>query len=258
MTRISGWPPRTQWLAVLICSIGVGVPAVASASSAGKPKPSSCSATRENQSVTIRFRLHDHLYHVYGGQPEGLPPQMVDVRPPSNHRFGTLRIGAATCHSPKGWRVLSPLNVRASSAGLFFDASNAVSPRGSGPGKGWGIAVEKVHHGVMDVHAVACTKGHFWKGVRELASIPLPVSYTISVVQWLAVHFIPLPSDKVRCGDLGTDRLHVTATRHGTLRVTSPLAGRNMNGIFESTDQSAGGHDVTLDHTRAILRPIIR
>jgi hypothetical protein len=257
MTRISVRPARTLALAGLVCAFGALAPALATATPA-KPRPSSCSATRENQSVTVRFRLHDHLYRVTGGQPEGLPPQVVNVRPPSNHHFGTLKIGAATCRSPTGWRVLSPLDVSSSSSGLFFDASNAVTPRGKGPARGWGIAVEQVNHGVMSVHAVACTQGHFWAGVRKLDSIPLPVGYTISLIQWLATSFIPLPSDKVRCGDLGTDQLHVEASRHGTLRVTSPRSGRNMNGIFESTNQGAGGNDVSLDHTRTIQRPVIR
>jgi hypothetical protein len=261
MTRISVWPARTLAFAGVVCAFGALAPTLAAATtpaSPAKPKPSSCSKTRENQSVTVRFRLHDHLYTVTGGQPEGLPPKVDNVRPPSNNHFGTLKIGAATCRSPKGWRVLSPLDVSSSSSGLFFDASNAVTPRGKGPARGWGIAVEKVDHGVMSVRAVACTQGHFWAGVRKLSSIPLPVSYTISVIQWLASSFIPLPSDKVRCGDLGTDQLHVVASRHGTLRVTSPRSERNMNGIFESSNQSAGGNDVSLDHTRTIQRPIIR
>jgi len=259
MTRISVLPAWARCLG-LVCVIGAMVaPGAASAAApVAKPASGSCSATKENQFVHIHFRMYDQLYHLTGGQPEGLPPQRNNVRPNSFHRFGSLRIGAATCRSPKGWRVLGPLDVTSSSRGLFVEANNkSVTPTGKGPGAGWGIAVEKVHHGVMDVHALACAQGHLWQNVRELASFPLPVSYQISILQWVAVKFIPLPSDKVKCGGLGTDQLHVKASRNGTLRVTSPISGRNMSGIFESFDQSAGGNDVHLDHTRSILGPKI-
>jgi hypothetical protein len=260
MARILSWPARARWIGGAICAIGVLAPGAATATSsspARKPKPSSCSATRQNQSVTIRFRFHDHLYHVYGGQPEGLPPQTVNVRPPHNHRFGTVTIGAATCHSPKGWRVISPMNVNSSSRGIFVDANKKLELTGKGPGEGWGIAIDSVHHGSMYVRAVACRQGHLWKDINEIRSFPIPGGYVVSLLQWAANAFIPLPQDKVRCGNLGVDRLHIFASHTGTLRVTSPSSGRGMNGIFEQSNQSAGGKDISLDHTRAILKPKI-
>jgi hypothetical protein len=96
-----------------------------------------------------------------------------------------------------------------------------------------------------------------WKDIKEIGSFPIPGGYVVSLLQWAATTFIPLPQDKVRCGNLGVDRLHIFASHTGTLRVTSPFKGRGMNGIYEQSNQSSGGNDVSLDHTRAIPKPKI-
>jgi hypothetical protein len=249
--------PRLLTLVAAVCALCAILPGMADAAAAtgAKPKPSSCSATRENQSVHVRFRILEKLQRVTQGQSEGLPPTVVNVKPPAHHHFGAMTIGAATCHSPKGWRVLSPLRVTTSSVGLYVNADNQPAPRGNSSTNGWGIGAERMHHGVLDVHAIACTQGHLWKDVRRVASIPVPgVSYAVSLVQWVATTFLPAPKDKINCGDLGIDHLHVSANSHGKLRVTSPSHGQDMTGIYQSSDQ---GNDVTLEHTRVIRPPII-
>lgn len=221
------------------------------------PHRSSCSATHENQTVSVRFRFYERRYRTYGGEPEGQPPKTYNVQKPSYHRFGSVTIGAATCHSPTGWRVLSPAQVRTGSVGFYVGPGHHVHLSGRGSVTGWGIAAEHVHNGVMDVHGIACKKGHLWSDVRKITSFPLPppIEYGVSLAEWAANTFDLLPHDKVKCGDLGIDRLHIDADRHGRLRVTAP--NRHMGSIIESANQSAGGEVQHLVHTRFAQPPII-
>lgn len=113
------------------------------------------------------------------------------------------------------------MDVHSSSNGVFVDANTKIELTGKGPGEGWGIAIERVHHGSMYVRAVACREGHLWKDINEIRSFPIPAPYVVSLLQWAANTLISLPQDKVRCGNLGVDRLHIFASHTGTLRVSA-------------------------------------
>lgn len=126
------------------------------AQAAPKPKrpvrsERSCSDTRENQSETAAFRFRELHQTVRQGGPAGTPPIVDNLEPPRERTFGEIRIGAATCRSPHGWRVISPVNVRAYSEGLHNDPDDPEEPRGSRSVKGWGFALERMRGGVLQV-----------------------------------------------------------------------------------------------------------
>ncbi|HTX32079.1 MAG TPA: hypothetical protein VMD09_11885 [Solirubrobacteraceae bacterium] len=61
--------------------------------------------------------------------------------------------------------MISPMDVHSSSDGLFADANHHLELIGKDPYQGWGIAIERTHHGSMYVRAVACRQGNLWKDV---------------------------------------------------------------------------------------------
>jgi hypothetical protein len=134
------------------------------------------------------------------------------------HRFATLTIGGASCLKPgKGWFVVDPIGVGFSSVGLSSDGDI----RSDGYVKGWGIGIrggQGGSHPRINVQAMHCGEGVFWKSVKALNDVPIPgLSYITEVARWVGGLF--LPDDKVKCGNLGTVVLNVRAGRGGKLRV---------------------------------------
>ena len=101
--------------------------------------------------------------------------------------------------------------------GVYPGADGKAQPRGSGTAQGWGVAAASISHGTMSVRALACRKNSPWAGLKLLLSLPLPIPYTASLIQWGASLLIP--GDNVKCSDLGYDTLRISATRSGGLSV---------------------------------------
>ena len=129
-----------------------------------------CTQTREGQKlrVVLRFRYRSTLSRV----DNGVLTQRVlqDV----NRSFGILTIRAATCKRPAGgWRVIDPIGIGYSSAGL-----NAIGQlRGKDLIRGWGVGLKSGAGGSaprLDLQVMHCGKDNFFKSLKFLLDVPIP------------------------------------------------------------------------------------
>ena len=208
-----------------------------------------CKTVHQNQRRTATYSFVEHLQRVtdYGSG----NIHIVNINKPSRHTIGWVSIGAVTCLGKHGWRVLSPVAISQWAYGVYPGADGKAQPRGSGTAKGWGVAAASISHGTMTVRALACRKNSPLSGLKLLLSLPLPIPYTASLIQWGAS--LLLPGDNVKCSNLGSDTLRIGATRSGGLSVRE--THDYLTGWTQSVHESA---NVTIDHTKYISPPSIR
>ena len=208
-----------------------------------------CRSVRQNQRKTATYSFVERWQRVVD---EGSGHIIItNIKKPSRHTIGWVSVGAATCLGKHGWRVLSPVAISQWAYGVYPGADGKAQPRGSGTAYGWGVAAQSISHGTMTVRAEACRKNSPWAGLKLLLSLPLPIPYTASLLQWGAS--LLLPGSNVKCSDLGSDTLRISATRTGGLSVRE--THYYLQGWFTSNHESS---NVTIDHTKNISSPRIR
>ena len=227
--------------ALVVVPVGAGARPVASAAAG-------CKAVHQNLRKTAVYSFVERLQRVtdYGSG----NIHSVNIKKPSRHTIGWVSIGAVTCLGTHGWRVLSPVAISQWAYGVYPGADGKAQPRGSGTAQGWGVAAASISHGTMSVRALACRKNSPWAGLKLLLSLPLPIPYTASLIQWGAS--LLLPGDNVKCSDLGYDTLRISATRSGGLSVRE--THYYLQGWSTSVHESS---NVTIDHTKTISGPSI-
>ncbi len=239
----------------LIAAALAAVVAVAVATPAGSgARPvahaaAGCTTVHQNQRKTAVYSFVERWQRVID---EGSGHIVItNIKKPSRHTIGWVSIGAVTCLGKHGWRVLSPVALSQWAAGVYAGADGKAQPRGSGTTYGWGVAAQSISHGTMTVRAEACRKNSPWAGLKLLLSLPLPIPYRASLVQWLASLLVP--GDNVKCSDLGSDVLRIGATRSGALSVRE--IHYYLEGWSTSNHESS---NVTIDHTKNLSSPSIR
>ena len=220
---------RAVIVAVAVAALGVGFGAAATPAGAAKgagAARAACARLRQGQAVDVRVRFH-YLHTIsYVNSAE----QLVQHTFTDTHRrFADVRIGGASCKPPgRAWRVIDPIGVGYSSAGLSSDGDVV----GSGLTKGWGVGIRGGAGGSaprIQLQVMHCGRGVFWSVVRTLNEVPIPgLQYVVDVAKWAAGLF--LPADRVRCADLGVKHLRVRADRNGRLRVHDgdPIGGAEV------------------------------
>jgi hypothetical protein len=175
---------------------------------------------------------------------------ITNIKKPSRHTFGWVSVGAVTCLGRHGWRVLSPVALSQWAYGVYPGADGKAQPRGSGTAYGWGVGAQSISRGTLTVRALACRKNSPWAGLKLLLSLPLPIPYTASLLQWGASLLIP--DSNVKCSNLGYDTLRIGATRSGGLSLRQ--THYYLQGWYTSTHQSS---NTTIDHTKTPSSPRI-
>jgi hypothetical protein len=210
---VPGRGARTTFVAVASVALAIALAAAAWRTSGAQAR-GACSQTREKQSLslTVSWRYREQLSRVDNGQ---LQQRTVKDQ---TRAFGRLLIAGSTCKKPGGaWRVIDPIGVSYSSVGLGV-AGNITS---SGLLKGWGIGMRSGAGGSspgIKLQIMHCGKGNFFKTLKFLAGVPVPI-LPFKVVAGVFVVGQFLPKDKVTCGDVGVKPLRVYASDTGVLRV---------------------------------------
>ncbi len=208
-----------------------------------------CKTVHQNQRKTATYSFVERWQRVVD---EGAGHIIItNIKQPSRHTIGWVSIGAVTCLGKHGWRVLSPVAISQWAYGVYPGADGKAQPRGSGTAYGWGVAAQSISHGTMTVRALACRKNSPWAGLKLLLSLPLPIPYTASLIQWGAS--LLLPGANVKCSSLGSDTLRIGATRAGGLSVRETHF--YLQGWYTSNHESS---NVTIDHTKNVSSPSIR
>ena len=228
---------------IALVAVPVGADARPSARAAA-----GCRSVHQNQRKTATYSFVERLQKVtdYGSG----NIHIQNLKKPSRHTIGWVSIGAVTCLGKHGWRVLSPVAISQWAYGVYPGADGKAQPRGSGTAYGWGVAAQSISHGTMAVRAVACRKNSPWAGLKLLLSLPLPIPYTASLIQWGASLLVP--DSNVKCSNLGYDTLRIAATRSGGLSVRQ--THYYLQGWYTSNHESP---NVTIDHTKTLSGPRI-
>lgn len=204
--------PRRTTVAITVAVAGL---AVATEGAVAAQPRAGCTQLRERQHlrVTLSWRYtvkHSRVNSSYQLEVKTLADE---TRP-----FATLEIAGATCRRPGGrWHVIDPIGVGYSSVGI----DGAGNIRGSGLMKGWGIGIRSGAGGSVpriSLQIMHCGRGNFFKTLKTIVGVPLPyMPFTASVAKWGAGML--LPSDKVKCGDVGVKPLRVYASTSGVMGV---------------------------------------
>jgi hypothetical protein len=189
--------------------------------------PRSCADTREDEGVTLAVVQRRELFAYDKSM---VPARDIWRRPDKLVPMGRLRIGGATCRRGGRWRVLSPLAIDYSSAGLDGNGN----PTGDGDSEGLGIVAvggrgpRSTREPYLDIAAVSCAKGWFWgilAGIAEELAPPLVDRFVGPVSSFALEKAIDagllLPSDKVKCRVLARYRVSVWASPTGRLRASA-------------------------------------
>jgi hypothetical protein len=208
----------TRWTTLAMIAAVAGltatVGAATSADTAAAKRPA-CSELRERQRVRVTFawRYHVEISRVDNG--------VLTVRKLADQTrtFGTLDLIGAACKAPgAGWRMITPISFGYSSVGI--DQQGNITSSGSI--KGWGIGLRGATTGAnpqIVLQIMHCGQGNFFKTLKAITGVPIPrVGFLPSLALWGAG--MVLPSDKVKCGDVGLRLLSVFADQRGALRVT--------------------------------------
>jgi hypothetical protein len=180
---------------------------------------------KEDQALTARYRGASELreptppWWGSSSRPTGVPAeQVVDV---DRFEIGSVTVGAATCLTAKGWRLVSPIDVDVRSQGLTtIEGTNVrnsdIRARSHGLSRGWGLGIHSRHRGRLDIQLFECEESRFWQTVGVATNVPIPKID----IRWEIVRFgvgLLLPEDTATCGDFGISELHVFPDRNGRL-----------------------------------------
>jgi hypothetical protein len=202
-------------LIAAVAGLAASVGAATSADTAAAAKPPACSELRERQRVQVTFawRYRVEISRVDNG--------VLTVRKLTDQTktFGTLNLIGATCKPPGArWRMIDPISFGYSSVGID-QRGNIAS---SGLLKGWGIGLRGATTGAVPkivLQIMHCGQGNFFGTLKAITGVPIPrVPFWPSLAAWGVGQV--LPSDKVKCGDVGLRLLAVFADKRGALRVT--------------------------------------
>lgn len=177
---------------------------------AQRPK---CLDNREDESAYVRYRLTSQFIQ----ETDRATPARVLAT--TGGTIGSILVGASTCKTPGGWRVMSPVSLETEARG---QDPRTGEPAGPGPVRGWGVAVRGARNGQLDVVVSRCRAPKGWTFLKELVGLPWPIKkLTVAIGVWAGGK--ALPADKLSCREAGSAPLTLAADSNGHLTASSPI-----------------------------------
>lgn len=206
----------------------------------------SCSEVHENQTARLVGRIDETRYteYYYGGGRPTYGPKRYATFP-----LGSVRITAATCKTPTGWRVLNPVVITPSYEGLTRSGKmDGMRTRA------WGMAPRKIFpptraypQGSIRVDPFVANQGVVFRGLRTLADVPLPIPYAADALRWIVGKVIP--DDRIRTQQITSFRVAIHITTGGAIWLGSASAHNirteygtpEITGVYEWDIRASGG-----------------
>jgi hypothetical protein len=194
--------------------IGGGAQTSALRESAAATTRITCSPLVQNRKLRLKGVMKETRYmekYQSGGRPTTTTPQHL------NWNIGSIDIAAATCKTPKGWRLVAPTNVDANYVGLKNEGNKIVYDGIAG--RGWGVAPVRVNANSVDVYTFTCDKVPLWWAVGQLAGLPIPARTAVSIGLWILSNGVP--EDGTKCQKLHDLRVKLKITSSGNIRAVA-------------------------------------
>jgi hypothetical protein len=156
----------------------------------------------QSQSATLVGTLDSDQYTQWYERGRGIVQSDPENHFKQTFSMGSLRVDAATCRNASGkWSIVQPMRITPT----YSNLDGVLKPKGDAR-VGYGVKVEKgipmsadYPHGGLQLRGFGCDGGSGKLTLKDALSVPLPIPYVGSLIQFAVGSALPDAEEGAHC-----------------------------------------------------------